>query len=206
MPATPLQPPAIAGAILAGGQSRRMGGGDKGLALLQGQPLIGHVAAALRPQVVRLVLNANGDLGRFERFGLPVIADSLPGFPGPLAGVLAVLDYFRGEGVSHVMVVPCDAPRLPADLVARLAAARQAAGAAGALAVSSGRRHPAVALWPVALAPALRTALVDEDQRRVDVLLTRHGFVEVEWPVEPFDPFVNVNTPEGLAALGQMLG
>lgn len=205
MPASaPLSP--IAGAILAGGLSRRMGGGDKGLALLRGQPLIGHVVAALRPQVSRLVLNANGDTGRFERFGLPVIADSLPGFPGPLAGVLAALEHFQGEGVSYVMVAPCDAPCLPADLVARLAAARQAAGAAGALAVSGGRRHPAVALWPVSLAPALRTALVDEDQRRVDAFLTRHGFVEVEWPVEPFDPFVNVNTPEGLAALGQMPG
>jgi len=204
LPSEPLS--SIAGAILAGGLSRRMGGGDKGLALLQGQPLIGHVVAALRAQVSRLVLNANGDPGRFERFGLPVIADSLPGFPGPLAGVLAVLDYFQAEGVSYVMVVPCDAPCLPADLVARLAAARQAAGAAGALAVSGGRRHPAVALWPVALAPALRTALVEEDQRRVDAFLRRHEFAEVEWPVEPFDPFVNVNTPEGLAALGQMPG
>ena len=193
--------PLIAGAILAGGLSRRMGGGDKGLALLQGRPLMSHVAEALRPQVSRLILNANDDGVRFAGFGLPVVPDSLPGFPGPLAGVLAALEYFSGQDEALVMIAPCDAPRLPADLVARLDAERAAAGAAGALALSAGRRHPAVALWPVALAPALRVALVEEDQRRVDTLLRRFGFVEVEWPAEPFDPFVNVNTPEALAAL-----
>jgi len=202
MPPDDLPHSAIAGAILAGGLSRRMGGGDKGLLLWQGRSLIEHVALRLRPQVSRLVLNANGDPGRFASFGLPVVADDLPGFPGPLAGVLAVLEHFRAGTETHVMVVPCDAPQLPADLVARLAAAWQAAGALGALAVSAGRRHPAVALWPVALAPALRDALVEEDLRRVDTFLRRHGFVEVEWLAEPADPFVNVNTPEGLAALG----
>src|SRR5690349_606470 len=140
--------PLIAGAILAGGLSRRMGGGDKGLSLLQGRPLIAHVAEALRPQVSRLILNANGDSARFAGLGLPVVPDSLPGFPGPLAGVLAALEYFSGEDEPLVMIVPCDAPRLPADLVTRLDAQRAASGAAGALAVSAGRRHPAVALWP----------------------------------------------------------
>ena len=192
----------IPAAILAGGLSRRMGGGDKGLALLQGRPLIAHVVDRLRPQVSQIVLNANGDGARFAGLGLPVISDSLPGFPGPLAGVLAALEHFGGqEGGERVMIVPCDAPRLPADLVARLEDGRHRARAAGALAVSAGRRHPAVALWPVALAPALRVALLEEDQRRVDTLLRRFGFVEVEWPTEPFDPFVNVNTPEALAAL-----
>lgn len=194
---------AIMGLILAGGLSRRMGGGDKGLSLLGGQTILERIVKRMRPQVEMLILNANGDQARLAGLGLPILPDTLPDFPGPLAGVLAGLDHAAQAGFAQMMVVPCDAPFLPANLVARLRSA--AGGQGGALAVSGGRRHPAVALWPVTLRHALRKALVEEDQRRVEIILRRHGFIEVEWPVEPFDPFINVNDPQGLAAAQDLL-
>lgn len=191
------QDDAIMGVILAGGLSRRMGGGDKGLSLLGDETILQRIAGRMRPQVETLFLNANGEPGRLASLGLPILPDTLPGFPGPLAGVLAGLEHGAATGFAQVMVVPCDAPFLPFDLVARL----QAGGGSerGAVATSGRRRHPTAALWPVHLRQALRQALVEEDQRRVETILRRHDFVEVEWPMEPFDPFVNVNDPIGLA-------
>lgn len=193
----------IMGLILAGGLSRRMGGGDKGLSRLGEVTILERIVARVRPQVEALFLNANGDPGRLAKLGLPILADTLPDFPGPLAGVLAGLDHAAQAGFAEVVVVPCDAPFLPVDLVARLSAA--AGGKGGAVTVSGGRRHPTAALWPAHLRQALRTALVEEDQKRVETILRRHGFIEVEWLVEPFDPFMNVNDPEGLAQARALL-
>jgi molybdopterin-guanine dinucleotide biosynthesis protein A len=183
-----------AGVILAGGLARRMGGGDKPLAVLAGRPLLAHVIDRLRPQVARLALNANGDPARFASWGLPVIADSLPGFPGPLAGVLAGMDWAAAQGFELLVSAPGDTPFLPADLVTRLEAARIAAGTELACARSAGRAHPPVALWPVALREDLRAAL-DAGEGKVSRWMGRHGCAEAEWPD---DPFFNANTPEDL--------
>ncbi|MBG0793752.1 molybdenum cofactor guanylyltransferase MobA [Methylocystis sp. H62] len=187
------------GVILAGGLARRMGGGDKPLVEIAGRPILQHVVDRLKPQCARLAINANGDPARFSAFGLPVICDSVEGFAGPLAGVLAGMDYGAGKGAAHVLSAPGDTPFLPADLLSRLQAARTRAGAAIAVAASNGRTHHAVALWPVALREDLRRALVAEDERRVSAFIGRYANVVVDWPIEPYDPFFNVNRPEDLA-------
>lgn len=187
------------GVILAGGLARRMGGGDKALRLVGGQAVLARLIARLGPQVTRLVLNANDDPARFAAFGLPVAGDDLPGRPGPLAGVLAGLDWAaRHEpDVRWVVTAPGDAPFLPEDLVARLHAGLD--GATLACAASGGRTHPVVALWPVALRHDLRRVLVEEGLRRVGAYAGRHGPAVVEWPAGGKDPFFNVNTPADLA-------
>lgn len=189
--------------ILAGGQARRMGGGDKALLPLRGRPLLAHVLDAIGPQVGPTVLNANGDAARFGAFGLPVVADSVADFPGPLAGVLAGLDWLRRTRpeVRWMVSIAADTPLFPADLVARLRAAVAREGAEMACAASMGRTHPVIGLWPVALADALRHALVEEDERKIDAWTGRYRTVSVEWPGDAVDPFFNVNTPEDLAWL-----
>lgn len=187
------------GVILAGGLARRMGGGDKPLVEIAGRPILQHVIDRLRPQCGRLAINANGDPARFSAFGLPVIADSVEGFAGPLAGILAGMEFGAGKGAAHVLSAPGDTPFLPADLLSRLQAARTRTGATIAVATSNGRTHHAVALWPVALCEDLRRALVTEDERKVSAFIGRHANVTVDWPIEPYDPFFNVNRPEDLA-------
>ncbi|HET8726817.1 MAG TPA: molybdenum cofactor guanylyltransferase MobA [Alphaproteobacteria bacterium] len=196
----------ITGVLLAGGLARRMGGGDKGLRLLGGRPILDHVVGRARPQVDALVLNANGDPARFAAYGLPVVPDSVEGFAGPLAGVLAGLDWaaVHAPGCRFVASFACDAPFLPRDLVSRLAAAVDE-GADMACAASGGRRHPVFGLWPVALREDMRRALVDEGVRKVDLWTARHRLVEVEFPLEPFDPFFNANRPDDLAAAERLL-
>ncbi|PZA09083.1 molybdenum cofactor guanylyltransferase MobA [Rhodopseudomonas palustris] len=193
-----VRPPTV---ILAGGLARRMGGGDKPLRSIAGRPLLAHVIERLQPQCGALALNANGDPNRFGRFGLPVIADTVHDFPGPLAGVLAAMDWAATvqPDAHHVLTVPGDCPFLPRDLVARLDRARLAENAEIAVAASGGHLHPVIALWPVALREALRTALLDEDIRKVERFTARYPRAVVEWPVTPFDPFFNANTPEELA-------
>jgi molybdenum cofactor guanylyltransferase len=190
----------IAGVILAGGLARRMGGGDKGLRLLAGRPLLDWVVERARPQVAALALNANGDPARLARFGLPVVADTVAGFPGPLAGVLAGLDWAAADvpGATHVASFATDAPFLPRDLVARLADAL-AAGADLACATSAGQSHPVFGLWPLRLAEDLRRAVIDENMRKVDRWTARHRLVEIEFATQPIDPFFNANLPEDLA-------
>ena len=190
----------VAGVLLAGGLARRMGGGDKSLRLLAGRPLLDWVIERAQPQVASLALNANGDLQRFARFGLPLIADSIPGFAGPLAGVLAGLEWAAGAvaGVTHVASFATDAPFLPRDLVARLAAAVEN-GADLACAASDGRAHPVFALWPVTLRGDLRRALAEEGLRKVDEWTARYRLVEVAFAAAPVDPFFNANRPEDLA-------
>jgi molybdopterin-guanine dinucleotide biosynthesis protein A len=183
------------GLILAGGAARRLGGGDKGLLDLGGRPILAHVVDALRPQVAALALNANGDPARFAAFGLPVVPDLVAG-RGPLEGVRAGLLAARTVllGARRVLSVPADAPFLPADLAARLAAA----DAPVAVARSSGRAHHVIALWSLNLAPALAGAL-DAGVRRVEDFAAASGAVSVDWPDVP-DPFLNVNTPADLGA------
>jgi molybdenum cofactor guanylyltransferase len=189
----------IAGVVLAGGLSRRMGGGDKCLRLLAGRPILSHIIARARPQVTELALNANGDVRRFAAFGLPVVPDGVDGFPGPLAGVLAGLDWAAGlPEVTHVASFAGDAPFLPLDLVERFRAAL-AAGNDLCCAASGGRAHPVFGLWPVALREALRRALVEEGIHKVDRWTARFRLGLVEFPDRPVDPFFNANHPEDLA-------
>lgn len=178
--------------ILAGGLSRRMGGGDKALRLLAGRPLIAHVADRLAVGCAPLAINANGDPARFAALGLPVIADGVAGTPGPLAGILAAMDWAAGLGAAAVLTAPADTPDLPADLPARLRGAGGAAHAAG----PDGRAHPTVGLWPVAAAADLRRALAG-GMRRVQDWTAAIGAAAVVFPDAA--AFRNINTPEDLA-------
>ena len=197
----------VVGLLLAGGQSRRMGGGDKALRLLGGIALLDRVIERLRPQVDALVLNANGDHARFARFALPVVADSIPGFAGPLAGVLAGLDW----AISHrpdcpyVVSVATDAPFLPADFVARLAHGLDEARADLACAASGGRSHPVFGLWPVWLRDDLRRAVVDQAISKVDLWTARYVLATVPFDDQPVDPFFNANRPEDLETAAALL-
>jgi len=198
--------PSVIGLLLAGGQSRRMGGGDKCLRLLGGQTILARIIARVRAQVRRLVLNANGDPVRFTSYGLPVVADSVEGFAGPLAGVLAGLDWASANArdCPWVASLPSDAPFLPADLVARLFAAVDQ-GAEMACAASGGQSHPVVGLWPVRLRDDLRHALTVERIHKVDVWTGRYRLATVDFPIGAIDPFFNANRPEDLAEAERFL-
>ena len=197
----------VVGLLLAGGQSRRMGGGDKTLRRLGGLPLLDRVIERLRPQIDALVLNANGDPARFARCALPVVPDSVPGFAGPLAGVLAGLDWAatHRSDCHYVVSVATDAPFLPADLVVRLAEGLDEAGADLSCATSGGRSHPVFGLWPVRLRDDLRGALVDQGIRKVDLWTARHKLATVPFSDQPVDPFFNANRPEDFAAAEALL-
>jgi molybdenum cofactor guanylyltransferase len=194
------------GAVLAGGLARRMGGGDKPLRLLAGQPLLRHVLDRVAPQVAAVVLNANGDPERFAAYGLPVVPDGLPDNPGPLAGVLAALDWAaeRRPDLPWVLTAPGDCPFLPLDLAERLHAAREATGTPLACAATAGRTHPPVGLWPVSLRPDLRNALLG-GERKIDRWTARFGCAVAEWPAGPVDPFFNANAPPDLAEAEALL-
>jgi molybdopterin-guanine dinucleotide biosynthesis protein A len=190
------------GLVLAGGLARRMGGGDKPRTRIRGATILARVLDRLKPQCARVVLNANGDPARFADTGLPVIPDDVPGFAGPLAGILAGLDWAAAQApdLRYVASVPGDCPFLPRDLVVRLHDARLAAGLPLACARSGEWRHPVIALWPVALRDDLRRALTREGLRKIEIWTARHGVALADWPVDPVDPFFNVNTPEDAAA------
>lgn len=189
----------VAGVLLAGGLSRRMGGGDKSLRMLGGATILARVIARAWPQVTALVLNANGDPARFEEFGLPVVGDSIPDFAGPLAGVLAGLDWAAANvaGATHLASFATDTPFLPVDLVARLTAAVADGKYDLACAASNGRTHPVFGLWPLVLREDLRAAL-QSGLRKVDQWTARHLLAVVEFPAQPYDPFFNANTLEDL--------
>lgn len=194
--------PPVLGVVLAGGLSRRMGGGDKPLRQLGGRTLLDRVVSRLAPQCgAGLILNANGDPARFSGFPGAVVPDGVPDHPGPLAGILAGVDHAASHHpvVTHLASVSGDAPFLPLDLVARLADAAERVDTI-AMAASGAREHFTVALWPVALRADLREALVVRGERRVGAFLRRHAAVAVSWPVEPYDPFANINAPEDLVA------
>ena len=198
----------LVGLLLAGGLSRRMGGGDKSLRLLAGRPLLRHVIDRLGPQVDALVLNANGDPARFARFGLPVVPDSIPDFAGPLAGVLAGLDWAAANrpNCAYVVSVATDAPFLPKDLVNRLVGGLQAEGAELACAASAAQPHPVIGLWPVRLRDALRQALNADGVRKVDQWTAGYRLATVPFADRPVDPFFNANRPEDLDRAEAMLG
>ncbi len=199
--ATPTGALDIPAVLLAGGLARRMGGGDKPMRSIAGKTILERVIARLKPQCNTLILNANGDPARFASFGLPVIADTVADFPGPLAGILAALDWMAEHrpGVTHVLSAAADCPFLPRDLVARLEAARRAEKAELAVACSGGQTHPVIGLWSVRLRGELRHALVEEDIRKIDRWTARYPLATVSWPVTPVDPFFNANTIDDIA-------
>ena len=198
--------PLTLGLVLAGGLARRMGGGDKALLKIGAATILERVLDRLTPQCTRIILNANGDPKRFAFTGLPVVTDDVPDFAGPLAGVLAALDWAAANvpDIAFVASVPGDCPFLPRDLVARLHAARSADDLPLACARSGEWRHPVVGLWPVALRDDLRGALVAEGLHKIEVWTARHGVAIADWPNEPFDPFFNVNTPADAAEAGRI--
>ncbi|WP_306133294.1 molybdenum cofactor guanylyltransferase MobA [Roseivivax marinus] len=196
------------GVILAGGRATRMGGGDKGLLPLGGATLLDQVIARLAPQVAGMALNANGDPARFADWGLPVLPDSVADYPGPLAGVLAGLDWAAGQGAETIVTVAADTPFFPRDLVARLQAEAGGMDAPLALAATPDlrrgtARHPTFGLWPVALRDDLRAALGD-GVRKVVLWTDRHDGREALFD-GPGEPFFNVNTPEDLEAAQEMI-
>ncbi|AUH35373.1 molybdenum cofactor guanylyltransferase MobA [Paracoccus tegillarcae] len=190
----------LPGVILAGGRATRMGGGDKGLRMIGGQSLLTRVIARMSAQCAPLALNANGDPARFAALDLPVLPDSIDGYAGPLAGVLAGLDWAAGQGAAAIVTAAADTPFFPDDLATRL---KDAAGPSGlALAASPDaegvvRRHPTFGLWPVALRDDLRSAL-QGGLRKIVIWTEAHGAGQAVWPSDPFDPFFNVNTPEDI--------
>lgn len=186
-----------AGVILAGGLATRMGGGDKCLLPLGGAPMLEGIIARLQPQVSALALNANGDAARFARFGLPVVADSVEGFAGPLAGVLAGLDWAAEQGIESIVTAAGDTPFFPQDLVARLLVATEGMEHPLALAATPDGRQPTFGLWPVALRHDLRAAL-EGGLRKVVMWTDTHGGRVAEFDGAG-DPFFNINTPEDLA-------
>jgi len=191
----------IPGVLLAGGLARRMGGGDKPMRTIGGRTILERVIARLKPQCDGLILNANGDPARFAAFGLPVIPDGVADFPGPLAGILAGLDWTAANrpGVKWMLSTAADCPFLPRDLVSRLHRAREAENAELAVAASDGQSHPVIGLWNVDLREQLRHALVVEDVRKIDRWTARYRLATVTWPIKPLDPFFNANTVEDIA-------
>ncbi len=184
-----------------------MGGGDKCLRSLGGRPMLAHVIDRARAQVDALLLNANGDPARFASFGLPVAADTVPGFAGPLAGILAGLEWTASHrpDCPWLVSIATDTPFFPHDLVARLQAAALAEGALLACAASGGQAHPVFGLWSVTLAGALRSALVEEGLRKIDAWTARYRLVTVDFPMGAVDPFFNANRPDDLAEAERLL-
>jgi molybdopterin-guanine dinucleotide biosynthesis protein A len=197
----------VAGVVLAGGRSKRMGGGQKSLMEVGGVTLLERVKTRARPQVGTLMLNVNGDRTPFLRFGLPMMADSIEDFAGPLAGVLTALEWARDgmPDIEWVVSFPVDMPLIPMDLVKGLKNTIRNTGAEMACAVSGGRIHPVVGIWPVRVAAALRKALQDDGVRKVDDFTANYELAFAEWPGGEADPFVNVNTKADLEALGDRL-
>jgi len=197
---TMTMPPTL-GLVLAGGLARRMGGGDKARLRIGHATILERVLDRLRPQCSRIVINANGDPARFADTGLPVVADSVADFAGPLAGILAGLDWAAATtpNIEWLVSVPGDCPFLPTDLVKKLHEARVKQEAPLASVRSGKQIHPVIGLWPLWLRENLRGALVDEGVRKIDLWTAGHGVAIADWPDAPIDPFFNVNTPEDAA-------
>jgi molybdenum cofactor guanylyltransferase len=194
------------GVILAGGLAKRMGGGDKPMQNIDGRTILDHVIARFRPQCDHLLLNANGDPARFAAYGLPVVSDGVSDYPGPLAGILAALDWTAEHRPNARWVASAagDCPFLPRDLVTRLNDARAQAGARLVVAQSGEQRHPVAGLWPVDLRDQLRDALLS-GVRKIQLWTARYPLAVAIWASEPVDPFFNINTPDELAEAKRLL-
>ncbi len=203
--------PRVTGVILAGGLSRRMGGGDKTLLQLGSRPMLAHVIDRLSSQVEAIALNANGDASRFDQFALPVLPDPVEGFAGPLAGVLAGLNWAESRsGVTHIVTAAGDTPFFPADLVEKFLAANDGSDRRIVLAQSSGRRHPVFGLWPVALREDLATWMKDTGTYKVLAWVDRHDHKVAEFQPSfrggrEIDPFFNANTPGELSEAERLI-
>jgi molybdopterin-guanine dinucleotide biosynthesis protein A len=197
-----IKPPCM---ILSGGRSSRMGGGDKGLLRLDRQPMLAHVIARIRPQVSEIAINANGDAGRFHQFRLPVMADTIAEFPGPLAGILAGLIWARSlcPQANHTLTVPCDTPLLPLDLVHRLSGKLERSGADVAVARDADTIHPVIGLWSAALTERLTHAVTKDGVRSVNRFLEQCRTDEV---IFEHADFRNINTPDDLNRAAQDMG
>jgi len=193
------------GVVLAGGLARRMGGGDKGLIELHGRPILDHVLERLSPQVDRMIINANGDPGRLAAYDLPIVADAVEGFAGPLAGVLAGMQWAARNDAEWIVTAATDTPFFPRDLVDRFRQAVAETGADMACAASGGRHHPVFGLWPVALRDDLSRAMTTDGVRKVDLWTARHRIAVAEFADQPYDPFFNVNRPEDVAEAERMV-
>ncbi|MGO4526156.1 molybdenum cofactor guanylyltransferase MobA [Microvirga sp. 2MCAF35] len=198
-----IAPPTL-GVVLAGGLSRRMGGGDKVLLTLAGRTLFDHVAQRLAPQCDGMIVNANGDISRFGALPHPVVPDSIEGHLGPLVGILTALEWSAAHrpDIKWVVSVPGDTPFIPTDLVRRLHDARLHAGQPLACASSGAQIHFAVGLWPISLRHDLRRTFLEKGIRSIRAWVELHGYAQAAWPIEPTDPFFNINTPDDLAEAG----
>jgi molybdopterin-guanine dinucleotide biosynthesis protein A len=197
----------VAAVILAGGLSSRLGGGDKPLLELAGEPILAHAIRRLKAQADIVAINANGDAGRFATYGLPVIADIKPGNPGPLGGVQAGMHWATAAGASQLLTVAGDTPFFPADLLQGLVDASKDEQIA--VATSSGQPHPTFALWPTSLADDL-DAFLASGGRKVTAMIERHPHISVEFaaarlPGGAVDPFFNINTPDDLAQARRLM-
>lgn len=203
--------PRVAGIILAGGLSRRMGGGDKPLLKLGSRPMLSHVIERLSPQVGKLALNANGNPERFAQFGLPVLPDTLEGYAGPLAGVLAGLDWAAGQGgITHIATAAGDTPFFPAEMVEKFLIANDGRQSRVVLAKSAGRRHPVFGLWPVALRATLSAWMKQTNTFKVLAWVDLHDNTVAEFGpaaigTHEIDPFFNANTPEEFSEAERLL-
>jgi molybdopterin-guanine dinucleotide biosynthesis protein A len=197
-------PPTL-GVVLSGGLARRMGGSDKGQIKIGGAAILDRILERVRPQCSRVVFNSNSD-PKTAPAGLTVVPDNVPGYPGPLAGILASLDWAARNApeISWLVSVPSDCPFLPRDLVVRLHQARSDGDAMLACAESAGRRHPTIALWPTRLREDLRTAIITEQMRAVHEWTARYPLAVATWPDTPVDPFFNVNTPDDVAKAAEL--
>lgn len=200
------QTPRTLGVILAGGRARRLGGQDKAFLELNGRPVVAHALQRFIPQCDNVVISANGDPARFDILKLPVLADSLPDFSGPLAGILTTLDWVATHEptIEWVASVTVDTPFIPYDLVRRLHEARHNQNAQLAMAHSGERNHPVNAIWPVSLRGPLRQAMQEEGLRKVEVWIKRHDLAIATWSTDPIDPFFNINTYEDLELAGDL--
>ena len=184
-----------------------MGGADKAFLKLGGETLIARTIARAKPQVGELLINANGDPSRFADFGLPVIADSIGGFLGPLAGILSGLDWMRANRpkARWLATFACDCPFFPRDMVDRLIAHAQSENASVAVAASGGRHHPVFAVWRAGIPATSQSVLNDQALRKMDDFIARLPSSRVVFPADPIDPFFNINTPDDLARAETLL-
>jgi molybdopterin-guanine dinucleotide biosynthesis protein A len=203
-------PDGVVGVLLAGGRSSRMGGGDKCLRMLGGRTILARIIDRLTPQVSDIVINANGDASRFAVFGVPVVADSIVGYAGPLAGVHAGLEWVKANrpGVGHVVTMATDTPFFPADLVRQLLQVSDDSSALR-IATSAAGTHHVIGLWPITFAAALEVS-IKLGERKVGAWTKAQGAIEVFFPPvdvagQSVDPFFNINAPEDLASAEALL-